>query len=59
MDWLFWLITGVSAFSALALVAALIYAFLPIKIETDRNNILNDTLNSLDNATHPKPPGRV
>ena len=59
MDWLFWLITGVTVFATVALVGALIYALWPIKVETDRNNILNDTLNSLDNATHPKPPDRV
>jgi len=55
MDWLFWLVTGVSALSALALVGAVVYAFWPLKIETDRNKALNDTLNSLDNATRPQP----
>ena len=57
MDALFWLITGVTAISAVALVGALIYAFWPLKIQRDRNKALNDTLNSLDNATHAKPSG--
>lgn len=50
MDWIFWVVTGVTAIAGIVVAGAIVYAVWPEKIVRDQNDILNQTLNDLPDA---------